>query len=656
MLQKDYAASDIERHYVPLTISPQRGKKHSVSPEIDETLTVSARGDKQPSSVPLDSYIDEWIARPDRNHLSLLGEFGTGKTWFCRRLANRLANAGGRIPILIFLRDYSRAYDIRQLITDALVNRYQVGLAAGFETFQYLNEEGRLLLIFDGFDEMERRVADYRTAVENFWEIAKLVLPRSKVILTCRTAFFRHQMEEETTLRLEGGSMRIVSGEEVIELHDRTQYEVVHLERFNEMQIREALERRAPYKAESLFTRISALSNIWDLAQRPVLLDLIVRTLPRIAEGEVLNLATLYEFYTRELLEVRSGLIGEIAPEDRLFFVRELAWEMQQTSRFRIPFSEFPDRVTTHFNLKKNPERIAFFERDIRTQSYLERDAAGTYGFSHKSFLEFFIAKKLAPLLIGAEPVSLGLTEPIVSFVHYLLAGEDFYRTRIEDDMAFVPPGPFIYGSEQQGNLILANVENAFWIDRFPVTNAQFCRFLNVRGNCVDGGVAWIDLETARISRKLQLYVAPVNQANHPVVSVNMFGAKAYAEWVGKRLPTELEWEKAARGVDGREYPWGEKFEAFRCNTHEAGLGAGIGATTPDGHYGEKGRSPFGCDDFAGNVLEWTVAGGGDDGQEPALRGGSWLNSPSDARCSRRRTASALEHKVSFGFRCVRSA
>jgi predicted NACHT family NTPase len=76
-----------------------------------------------------------------------------------------------------------------------------VELAGGFKTIRRLNDGRRLLLIFDGFDEMERRASDYRTAMENLWEIAKLISPRAKILLTCRTAFFRHRTEESDVLK-----------------------------------------------------------------------------------------------------------------------------------------------------------------------------------------------------------------------------------------------------------------------------------------------------------------------------------------------------------------------------------------------------------------------------------------------------------------------
>jgi predicted NACHT family NTPase len=462
-LRADYEQSEIERYFVPLKIREERA------------------GEAETNPVDLDTFIGEWLAAPERNHLSLLGDFGTGKTWFCRRLAWRMATAGGRIPISIALRDYSRAYDIEQVLTDALANRFGVELAGGYKTIRRLSDEGRLLLIFDGFDEMERRASDYRTALENFWEIAKLISPRAKILLTCRTAFFRHRTEESEVLegKPKGAAreaVRVVNRDEVIDLAGRREFEVAHLDEFDDQQIGEALRKRVPDRWELVLERIRRLPNIEDLSHRPVLLGMIAETLPGIAASQDLNLATLYERYTGNLLEQR---VETMPAADRRFFVQELAWEMQHSQRLSIPFSEFPERVQAHFGVKDDPGRAAFLDRDIRTQSYLVRDPAGNYRFAHKSMMEFFVARKLAPILAEGKAPDCPLTDAIVSFVYYLLQPVYRYESRLEDGMVYVPAGPFIFGSESGSNLRVSEAGEAFRIDRFPVTNAQFCRFLN---------------------------------------------------------------------------------------------------------------------------------------------------------------------------------
>jgi formylglycine-generating enzyme required for sulfatase activity len=640
-LQADYEASEIERHFVPLRIREERA------------------GDPQPDPVDLDSFIDQWLAAPERTFLSLLGDVGTGKTWFCRRLASRMAAVKGRVPILIALRDYSRAYDIEQVLTDALANHFGVELAGGYKTIRRLSDEGRLLLIFDGFDEMERRASDYRTALENFWQIATLISPRAKILLACRTAFFRHRTEESEVLErdpggAQGKSVRVVNLDDVIDLTGKKGFEVAHLNEFDDEQIEQALRKLAPDGWQAVLERTRALPNIEDLSHRPVLLGMIAQTLSGIARSEDLNLATLYERYTEDLLRQR---VETIPAADRRYFVQELAWEMQNSGRLSIPFSEFPERVQVHFGVKDDPGRAAFLDRDIRTQSYLVRDEAGNYRFAHKSMMEFFVARKLAPLLAEGKAPECPLTDAIVSFVYHLLRRDYAYRPRLEDGMVSVPAGQFIYGSEKEANLRVVSVSEAFWIDRFPVTNAQFCRFLNERGNRKEGGVEWINLQAAfqkekcRISERKGRFSVERGYENHPVIYVSWYGAGAYAKWAGKRLPSEQEWEKAARGMDGRRYPWGEEFSEQRCNTSESGSQG----TTEAGKYAEVGLSPYGAEDMTGNVWEWTESLWSEGSESRVLRGGSWSHLRVIAACSYRSLAHPYSRSCYIGFRCART-
>ena len=177
-------------------------------------------------------------------------------------------------------------------------------------------------------------------------------------------------------------------------------------------------------------------------------------------------------------------------------------------------------------------------------------------------------------------------------------------------EMVRVPAGKFLYGDDKR-EVDLPE----FWIDKAPVTNTEYARFVAETGQ--EPPKPW------------KGKTPPGKIADHPVTDVSWHHATAYAEWAGGRLPTEEEWEKAARGTDGREYPWGE-WTKGRCNSKEAGTGG----TTPVGQYSPHGDSPYGCVDMAGNVWEWTTSEHELGGR--VLRGGAFFDEAWDVRCAAR--------------------
>jgi formylglycine-generating enzyme required for sulfatase activity len=230
--------------------------------------------------------------------------------------------------------------------------------------------------------------------------------------------------------------------------------------------------------------------------------------------------------------------------------------------------------------------------------------------------------------------------------------------------MVLVPAGEFVMGSDAEDEAPPHRVYlDAFYIDRYEVTNARYLKFVEATRHRAPQHV---------VDPQYDLWIgAALSQgvADLPVVNVDWSDADAYCKWAGKRLPTEAEWEKAARGTDGRLYPWGDEAPSFaRLNFSRRWQGAHT--LQPVGSY-EAGSSPYGAQDMAGNVWEWVsdwydagayAAGpernprGPSGGASKILRGGSWTNSPDTVRVTHRREEDPEMRNSDTGFRCAQSA
>jgi sulfatase modifying factor 1 len=177
-----------------------------------------------------------------------------------------------------------------------------------------------------------------------------------------------------------------------------------------------------------------------------------------------------------------------------------------------------------------------------------------------------------------------------------------------------VSAGTFLAGGtswDQGGGLFVVNLPG-FYLGIHPVTNAQYGRFVMATHhrlpNETDTGYftpytpVWYDMHSFRIAPgRSPCFFFPADKANHPVTCVSWDDAKAYCEWAGGRLPTSLEWEKAARGTDGREYPWGNGWDETKCRN---AMNRGSETTCGVWEYSE-GCSPWGHYQMSGNVEEW---------------------------------------------------
>ncbi|HUU41126.1 MAG TPA: SUMF1/EgtB/PvdO family nonheme iron enzyme, partial [Desulfatiglandales bacterium] len=268
------------------------------------------------------------------------------------------------------------------------------------------------------------------------------------------------------------------------------------------------------------------------------------------------------------------------------------------------------------------------------------------------------------------------LTESTVIKEKYWEEPMGYGSTHKPGDMVRIPKGKFIYGDED----IEKELDHDYYIDVFPVTNKQYKEFIDATPSHEAPYAEGKRSAPYIWDKDKRTY--PAGMENHPVVLVTHKDAEAFCKWrsekEGKeiRLPTEAEWEKSARGEDGRKYPWGNDLDIKRLNCADYHVQKILKdyeewdkefnkgfykenkhkALTSEVGYFEAGASPFGCQDMAGNVWEWTSSFYDAKKETHVLRGGSWSNLSFDCRCAYRYYFPFPNHRLDFvGFRCART-
>lgn len=256
-----------------------------------------------------------------------------------------------------------------------------------------------------------------------------------------------------------------------------------------------------------------------------------------------------------------------------------------------------------------------------------------------------------------------------------------------------VPAGKFLMGSKEDNELAYDDEKpqhtaetSEYWLARCPLTNAQFEAFVTAHNHQTTAekqgsgyaydGKEWKEIKGADWRHPQGPKSSLKGKEDHPVVQVSWEDAMAYCGWLNQahgkelpegwmfRLPTEAEWEKAARGEYGQEYPWGNEFDKLKCNSSEGG----VKGTTPVGAYSTQGDSPYGAADMAGNVWEWTHSlwkgypYQANDGRESeaatetrVVRGGSFYDIQGVVRCAYRGGVVPDDRDGLSGFRVVAS-
>jgi hypothetical protein len=403
-------------------------------------------------AVTLKGIVDKWLSNEGSPQMCLFGDFGTGKTTFLEYLhytfaKQYLANSTVRIPLFIPLRGYYEAADHKEIIKQFF--SLECATSLQYPLFLEFLTRGRLLLLLDGFDEMGAR-ADTLTRKANYLKLSGFAEGASKVLISCRPAYFLSREETQSVFsfmtRQVGFAPPLTHGSVAEQIYSRVQESdlapvfaktrnalgataYAHLSLFDVRQIRSYLRKHNEdikeasanqMDAAALFQRIKEIYDLEDLAKRPLLLKLIVSTLPLFKktdsgafkfelQGDTREVAevtpsVLYLVYTENELE-REYLKGRIRwlidRRDKSRLITAIAFEMLKNDTLEIDGPTLAQVVQRAF--PDDDAEQAYYLTDIRTCSFLTRDSQDSIRFTHKSFMEYYAAESIRSGLSNAD-------------------------------------------------------------------------------------------------------------------------------------------------------------------------------------------------------------------------------------------------------------
>lgn len=356
----------------------------------------------------------------------LLGDYGAGKTTVCKYLFQTLSREflkrreSVRVPIYINLRDYPEHLNIQSMITNLLLNEYR-SRCPGFLAIERLLMEGRIVIFLDAFDEMASR-SDYQTTLRNFHSIRSLLVGKAKVILTCRTHYFKDQEEIHDAY----------SGTELYRVSVEHGYRIAYLQGFTQKEIKAYVRAVCLDNWERYYNMIEETYNLKAIAERPILLDMITEVLPRLIDKEQEITSTrLYQLYTRFWL-ARDDWRTNLSSTERERFTIAFAEAMYREKKDKFSWNQVKAAISSRWPQSTRKE-LEYYEHDIRTCSFIRRvPDTNYYEFIHQSFLEFFVSSYLYESIISHNPspfVFVRHTPQVLSFLAQCMPTEQVTTT-----------------------------------------------------------------------------------------------------------------------------------------------------------------------------------------------------------------------------------
>jgi hypothetical protein len=569
-------------------------------------------------------------------NLLVVGRPGSGKSTLLKQLVTASSIAPTHRHRFYFdLHLKRREENFISFVTRTLAPCMDVDPSRVFDVFHYLIRSGSVLCALDGIDEaVQETTLDGFLAL--FAELAQVLSAESAVVMSSRVSF----LEDSPYVRQLLDTRALVSERLVQQLHAHG-VDPLRIPRFSVLRLHD-LTVQEDTAGSPLELRLASEhadpATDQPQGQALVLEDLVSDHVRRIARtAGMADLATLAALFGR------GFLIGQTT-----FTFIELCQQlgMDMFEGARLDYDSFR----------------------LRALFYPVESTAVT--FRHSVFQEFFAAEYLRDARHRDELAGPGqqviLTEQVRAFLHHA-------KSRDEDrDDCLLAAGAYLVGPSH--NLLLRRVERAVKFDRYPVTVRRYQRFLEAVAQ--HGSAAWDHpAKPAEYShepwyarlRYPDLYDNP-RYAEHPAVCINWWSAFAFARFEGKRLPTALEWEAAARGQDARLFPWGDQVQLEAVNCADAWSGRALvtyevwkaeidsgglrAATSTSVHEHPQNRSPIGVHGMAGNVWEWTSTVF-EHLNEAAMCGGSYDNPYRAVQACSKGLFRRRGSSNAVGFRCV---
>ncbi len=398
---------------------------------------------------PLINSVDNFLNSEEKNGFLILGDYGCGKTSFLTNLSYKMSKAflNGEcdiIPLFIPLKDYVKSINFDSLFLNLFINNCRMSNIS-IDVFKMLIKYKRFVILFDGFDEVAKRV-NYDVKYEIFNEICKYCTGQTKVIVTCRPNYFQDNREyknliQDAHLQFEPNT------------YNNAQFDDTYIAELNSSQIEQYIfsysEELARKGIEPLQLQywIDNTHDLMDLSKRPFLLNIIVQTLPVLIEELVdqesikINAASLYKRYTDLWLQ-RENSKGKtlMRKEDKLHFCKYIAYKMFNNDLLSLHFSEFPKEIKEYFKDLSRIDEIDYFSHDIQSCSFMNSDGMGNFKFIHKSFMEYFVACHIATELkkIVQKDASIdkvlsvkGISSEIALFINDILEEDEIIHINV---------------------------------------------------------------------------------------------------------------------------------------------------------------------------------------------------------------------------------